>query len=167
MAAPLRPTPSPTGARAAGPRPAALQMVEHGPVVWVDIHQPDGPALDLYWCNILDHLERAADIPADYQVVIDGLATQRTNEVVRALTIISTIMLTLAVISEIYSMNIAGLPLAGHPWAAVFAGALMIMVVGGCWRSSSCAAGYDSSGITGRLCPKPANALAREPGVSS
>ena len=64
-------------------------------------------------------------------------------------------------------MNIAGLPLTGHPWAAVFAGALMIMVVGGCWRSSSCGAGSESSGITGRLCPKPANALAREPGVSS
>ncbi len=77
------------------------------------------PALDLYWGNILDHLERAADILADYQEVIDGLAatsdslaTQRTNEVVRALTIISTIMLPLAVISGIYGMNIAGLPFA-------------------------------------------------------
>ena len=96
------------------------------------------PALDLYWGNILDHLERAADTLADYQEVIDGLAatseslaTQRTNEVVRALTIISTIMLPLAVISGIYGMNIAGLPFAGHPWAAVFAGVLMIVVVGG------------------------------------
>lgn len=95
-------------------------------------------ALDLYWGNVLDHLERAADILADYQEVIDGLAatseslaTQRTNEVVRALTIISTIMLPLAVVSGIYGMNIAGLPFADHPWAAVYAAALMIVVVGG------------------------------------
>ena len=96
------------------------------------------PALDIYWGNIHDHLERAADILADYQEVIDGLAatseslaTRRTNDVVRALTIISTIMLPLAVISGIYGMNIAGLPFAGHPWAAVFAAILMIVVVGG------------------------------------
>ena len=61
----------------------------------------------------------------------ESLATQRTNEVVRALTIISTIMLPLAVISGIYGMNIAGLPFAGPPWAAVFAGFLMVVVAGG------------------------------------
>ena len=28
-------------------------------------------------------------------------------------------------------MNITGLPFAGHPWAAVFAAVLMVVVVGG------------------------------------
>ena len=60
MAAPLRsapPAPSapaqhggpatraPAGDGVAGPRPAVVQVIKHGSVVWVDIRQPDGPAL--------------------------------------------------------------------------------------------------------------------------
>nr|MBN1230222.1 magnesium transporter CorA family protein [Anaerolineae bacterium] len=69
--------------------------------------------LDVYFGDILDHLQKARDIVDDDAEVITGLAdtidvlaAHRINEVMRILTVISVIMLPLTLISGILGMNI-------------------------------------------------------------
>ncbi|MBN1965176.1 MAG: magnesium/cobalt transporter CorA [Anaerolineae bacterium] len=76
--------------------------------------------LDVYFGDILDHLQKASDLLSDHAEVIeavadaaDMLASHRINEVMRILTVISVIMLPLTLISGIYGMNI-NLPLNEH-----------------------------------------------------
>lgn len=77
--------------------------------------------LDVYFGDILDHLQKAADLLADHSEIInvladaaDTLASHRINEVMRILTVISVIILPLTLISGIYGMNVE-LPLDEHP----------------------------------------------------
>ncbi|MFA6825009.1 MAG: CorA family divalent cation transporter, partial [Bacteroidales bacterium] len=56
----------------------------------------------------------------------DSLQTNKTNEIMRILTFISTIMLPLSVISGIYGMNVT-LPFMQNDW--VFGGIIALMVV--------------------------------------
>jgi magnesium transporter len=69
--------------------------------------------LDVYFGDILDHLQKARDIVEDDAELIvsladtnDALASHRINEVMRILTVISVIMLPLTLISGILGMNI-------------------------------------------------------------
>jgi magnesium transporter len=89
--------------------------------------------LDVYFGDILDHLQKARDIVDDDTEVIDGLAsttdalaTHRINEVMRILTVISVIMLPLTLISGILGMNLP-IPLPEHAWS--FWGTLLIMLL--------------------------------------
>lgn len=93
--------------------------------------------LDVYFGDILDHIQKASDLLADSDEVIgvladaaDTLASHRINEVMRVLTVISVIMLPLTLISGIYGMNV-GLPMAQHPYAFSFiiAGMFLIMLL--------------------------------------
>jgi magnesium transporter len=77
--------------------------------------------LDVYFGDILDHLQKARDIVEDDAELIvsladtnDALASHRINEVMRILTVISVIMLPLTLISGILGMNIP-LPLPRAP----------------------------------------------------
>ncbi len=77
--------------------------------------------LDVYFGDILDHLQKARDIVEDNAEMIasladttDALASHRINEVMRILTVISVIMLPLSLIAGIMGMNLP-LPLAGNP----------------------------------------------------
>ncbi|MBP1645193.1 MAG: Mg2 transporter protein CorA family protein [Bacteroidetes bacterium] len=90
-----------------------------------------------YWGNILDQYQKMFDLVEDYGELIEGLShtfdslqTNKTNEIMRILTFISTIMLPLSVISGIYGMNVT-LPFMQNDW--VFGGiiALMVFVVVG------------------------------------
>ena len=63
------------------------------------------------------------DMIDDYGELVDGLSstfdslqTNKTNEIMRMLTIISTIVLPLTFISGLYGMNVA-LPFAASPFA--------------------------------------------------
>ena len=69
--------------------------------------------LEVYFGDIGDHLEKLSEALDDYKDVVEGikdtndsLTSHRTNEVIRVLTIISTIMLPLAVVSGIMGMNV-------------------------------------------------------------
>jgi magnesium transporter len=93
--------------------------------------------LDVYFGDILDHIQKASDLLTDSDEVIgvladaaDTLASHRINEVMRVLTVISVIMLPLTLISGIYGMNV-GLPMAQHPYAFAFiiAGMFFIMLL--------------------------------------
>ncbi len=66
-----------------------------------------------YWGNILDNYQKMWDMIEDYQELIEGLSStfdslmaNRTNEVMRILTLISSIILPLTFITGIYGMNI-------------------------------------------------------------
>jgi magnesium transporter len=95
-----------------------------------------GEELDVYWGNISDHVKRIVDILDDHREVVEGLAytndsllSHRTNETIKVLTVISTVMLPLAVISGIYGMNIATLPLADSPYSFVATSGIMVATI--------------------------------------
>ena len=69
--------------------------------------------LDVYFGDVLDHLNKTWDMLEDHRDVIEGLSdtadiltTYRLNEVIKILTIISVIMLPLTLLSSIYGMNV-------------------------------------------------------------
>ncbi len=69
-----------------------------------------------YWGNILDYYQKIWDMTEDYEELIEGLSktfdslqTNRTNEIMKVLTLISSILLPLTFITGLYGMNI-GLP---------------------------------------------------------
>ncbi len=95
--------------------------------VMVSLEQEDRPyikeELEDYFGDILDHLEKACDIIEEDAEVLasladtnDALASYRTNEVIRILTIISVIILPLTLFAGLYGMNVR-LPFGEHPHA--------------------------------------------------
>ncbi len=93
--------------------------------------------LDVYWGNISDHVNKLVDIVDDHRDVLDGLSytndslvSHRTNESIKILTVISTIMLPLAVITGVYGMNLSVLPLADTPYSFIWAMGLMLVAIG-------------------------------------
>jgi magnesium transporter len=96
------------------------------------IHQE----LDVYFGDILDHLQKAADLLTDQAEVIavladsaDTLASHRINKVIRILTVISVILLPLTLISGIYGMNVL-LPFQNSPFAFVMIlGVMLVMML--------------------------------------
>ena len=90
---------------------------------------------DVYFGDIADHLRKIRDTLEDYKEVVEGLSDTnntltsfRINEVIRVLTIISTIMLPLTLIASIVGMNVWPMDREiGSP--AVFVGLIVAMVV--------------------------------------
>jgi magnesium transporter len=75
--------------------------------------------LEDYFGDMVDHVDKIWDGLDEYKEIIEGLndthdslATNRTNEVVRTLTIIATVLLPITVVASIYGMNIEHLPFA-------------------------------------------------------
>jgi len=67
----------------------------------------------VYYGDTVDHVDKIWDALDEYKEVIEGLndthdslATNRTNDVVRMLTVIATIMLPITVVASIFGMNI-------------------------------------------------------------
>ncbi len=90
--------------------------------------------LDVYFGDILDHLNKATDLIAYHGDIVLGLidtantlANLHTNDIMRILTILSVIMLPLTLLSGIYGMNV-DLPLRETPYAfLVIMGGMIIM----------------------------------------
>ncbi len=106
-----------------------------------NLEQKDRPfiqeELDVYFGDIVDHLNKARDILEDHREVIEGLSetsdsviSYRINEMMRILAIMSVVMLPLTLLSGIYGMNIY-LPLARNPLSFIFIIGLMILMAGG------------------------------------
>jgi magnesium transporter len=89
-----------------------------------------------YWGNILDYYKQMWDMTEDYAELIEGLSqtfdslqANRTNEIIKILTLISSILLPLTFLTGLYGMNV-NLPLQDDPrsfWIVV--GAMLIIVV--------------------------------------
>jgi len=90
-----------------------------------------------YWGNILDYTNRMWDNTEDYGELIEGLSTtfdslqtHKTNEIMKTLTLISSIVLPLTFLTGIYGMNVL-LPLQKNNSAFWVIMTIMIVVVGG------------------------------------
>ncbi len=86
-----------------------------------------------YWGNILDYYQKVWDMTEDYEELIEGLSqtfdsmqTNKTNETMKILTLISSIILPLTFITGLYGMNVS-LPFQDASWA--FYGLIGIMVL--------------------------------------
>ena len=120
---------------------ALRRIIKPQIAIVANLEQKDRPfireELDVYFGDIVDHLNKAWDILEDHREVVEGLSetsdsviSYRINEVMRILTVISVVLLPLTLLSGIYGMNIY-LPLARHPLSFIFVTGLMILVAGG------------------------------------
>ena len=90
-----------------------------------------------YWGNILDYYNKMWDMTEDYGELIDGLSTtfdsmqtNKTNEIMKILTLISSIILPLTFLTGLYGMNIL-LPLQNENYAFYIVIAIMLTIGGG------------------------------------
>lgn len=93
--------------------------------------------LQVYFGDILDHLQKAGDIMDDNAELIanladtvDAIAAHRVNEVIRILTVTSLVLLPLEIVVGFMGMNVL-LPLQDNPYASPIIIALMVGVVVG------------------------------------
>lgn len=93
--------------------------------------------MEVYWGDVNDHMDKIVETLDEGKEIIEGLsdtgstlATHHTNEIIRVLTIISTIMLPLTLLASIYGMNIV-LPGSDLPYFFLIVIVLMLAVIGG------------------------------------
>ncbi len=88
-----------------------------------------------YWGNILDYYQKMWDMTEDYEELIEGLSktfdslqANKINEIMKVLTLISSILLPLTFITGLYGMNI-GLPFQNEPRAFWIVVVAMVTIV--------------------------------------
>jgi len=96
-----------------------------------------------YWGNILDYYQKIWDIVEDcgelikgYSTTFDSLQVNKTNEVIKILTLISSVLLPITFIASMYGMNI-DLPFqnSGNSFMIVVFGMLaIILLMGGYFK---------------------------------
>ena len=91
-----------------------------------------------YFDDLVDHVDKIWDGLDEYKEIIEGLndthdslATNRTNEIVRMLTIIATIMLPITVVASVFGMNIPLGIFANSGFSAVFVLIICLAIIGG------------------------------------
>jgi magnesium transporter len=89
-----------------------------------------------YWGNILDYFKKIWDMTEDYAELIEGLSktfdslqANRTNQIMKILTIISSFILPMSLITGLYGMNVI-LPLQENGHAFVLIILFMIALAG-------------------------------------
>lgn len=88
-----------------------------------------------FYRNVYDHLVRFTELTeGSREMVADLLQTQqavvsnRLNEVMKALTMVSTVVLPMTVVAGIYGMNFLEMPEIKWPWGYYWALSLMVLV---------------------------------------
>jgi len=91
--------------------------------------------MEAYFGDMTDHVDKIWDALDEYKEIIEGLddtydslATNRTNEVMRMLTIIATILLPITVVASIYGMNIP-LPFQNSSYSLAFVFFIMLVII--------------------------------------
>lgn len=99
------------------PQLAVVSQLEHRDLPFVSRD------IDAYWGDISDHLGRIWDSIDDFRDVLESLSdtyntltSHRLNDVIKALTMISVIVLPMTLVTGIFGMNVP-LPLEGSSWA--------------------------------------------------
>jgi len=114
--------------RIIGPQREAINILARGeyPII--------GEGLGLYFRDVSDQLARIIDILETYRDLLssamDGYISSisnRTNDVMKILTIIATIMMPLTLITGIYGMNFKHMPEIGSPYG--YAATLCVMFI--------------------------------------
>jgi magnesium transporter len=87
-----------------------------------------------YWGNIYDfyqkvydNLEDDAELIKGYSMTFDSLQVNKTNEVMKILTLVSSILLPLTFIASLYGMNIK-LPIQDHPESFIIVATVMVAI---------------------------------------
>lgn len=98
-------------------------------------HEKLNGAMQPFWGNILDHVQKIMDRVEDNQELIEGISRSnesfimtRTNVVIKLLTVITVIIMPLQLLSSVYGMNIVGLPFAQNPWVFGILSLLMLAI---------------------------------------
>jgi magnesium transporter len=88
-----------------------------------------------YFRDVYDHVVTAIEMIESYRDLISGLleiyltqTANRTNQIVKAITIIATIILPLTLITGWYGMNVVNLPFAEDPLGLWYITAGLILV---------------------------------------
>jgi magnesium transporter len=94
--------------------------------------------MSVYFGDMVDHVDKIWDELDDYKEVIEGLnythdslATNRTNEVMRMLTIIATILLPITVVASIFGMNIPLGPFKDNPLSPLYVALICLAIICG------------------------------------
>lgn len=89
----------------------------------------------IYLRDIYDHTMQAIDTLETFRDMLASMLdmylstlTIRMNEIMKTLTIITTIFIPIAAIAGIYGMNITNIPMIKSPWAFQFVFSLMIII---------------------------------------
>jgi magnesium transporter len=92
----------------------------------------------IYYRNVYDHLVRMTDLADSYRDMVSSLldaylsvTSNRLNQVMKVLTIISTIFLPMSVITGFFGMNFVHLPGAQWEYGVALTLLIMILVAGG------------------------------------
>jgi magnesium transporter len=102
------------------------------------VHRFTEADIGVYFDDMVDHVDRIWDGLDEYKEIIEGLndthdslATNRTNDIVRMLTIIATIMLPITVVSSVFGMNIPLGPFGNSRLAFVYIFLICLVIIGG------------------------------------
>jgi len=94
--------------------------------------------MTVYFGDMVDHVDKIWDGLDEYKEIIEGLndthdslATNRTNEVIRMLTIIATILLPITVVASIFGMNIPLGPFKDDPYSPLYVSLICLVIIGG------------------------------------
>lgn len=94
--------------------------------------------LEVYFGDMVDHVDKIWDGLDEYKEIIEGLndthdslVTNRTNEVVRMLTVIATVLLPITVVASIFGMNIRLGFFEVSAYSALYIFVIMLVIVGG------------------------------------
>ena len=109
---------------------AYRRIMRPQPAIYKSLEVRDYPFLredlDVYFGDIGDHIGKIYETLDEYKEVVEGLSatsdslfSHRTNEVMKMLTVLGTILLPLLVISGLYGMNVP-LPFQGSSFAFLF-----------------------------------------------
>ena len=92
----------------------------------------------VYFGDMVDHVDKIWDGLDGYKEIIEGLnatydslATHRTNEVMRMLTIIATILLPITVVASIFGMNIPLGPFGDSNLSFLYVFLICLAIIGG------------------------------------
>ena len=93
--------------------------------------------MTVYFGDMVDHIDKIWDGLDECKEIIEGLndthdslATNRTNEIVRMLTIIATILLPITVVSSVFGMNIKLGFFEASPLSFLYIFLIMVAIIG-------------------------------------
>ena len=120
---------------------AYRRIIRHQPDIIKSLEEKDYPFLredlDVYFGDIGDHIDKISETLDEYKEVVEGLNassdslfSHRTNEVMKVLTILATVMLPILLISGIMGMNIYPMTSIGGPLSLVIVILAMLGISG-------------------------------------
>ncbi|MBC8477031.1 MAG: magnesium transporter CorA family protein [Dehalococcoidia bacterium] len=111
-----------------------LRAVSGG--LWSKVRRFTEADMEIYFDDLVDHIDKIRDGLDEYKERIEGLndthdslATNRTNEIVRMLTVIATIMLPITVVASIFGMNIPLGPFGDSKLSALYVSLICLAII--------------------------------------